>query len=291
MHYCIGMLSCEKYAVPLQDCFENYQEVKLLRGITSELIGQRSVIWSLALRDFRQKYVRNLFGIIWAVVDPIAFVGILYLIFSSRFGNTGTDDVPFILYILCGNIAFDLFSNMQHLAQVIKDHEFLVKKMSFKTEILPASRLISMLLLHGILLIIAIIIVLFNGIAPTIYWFQLTYYTLALSVLLFGISLLSASVSLFFPDTNNILAIISRILFFLTPVFWNLETLPQTTQHWLKLNPMVYIVNGYRDSLLYGKGFWIYPAQTIYYWGSSLVILWFGAYIHRKLRSHFAEVI
>jgi ABC-type polysaccharide/polyol phosphate export permease len=265
--------------------------MKRVFGVASDLIRQRSVIWSLARRDFRHKYVRNLLGIIWAVIDPIAFVGILYLIFSSGFGNPGSDDVPFILYILCGNIAFDLFNNLQHLTQVIKDHEFLVKKMNFKTEMLPASRLISCLMLHGIVVTIAFIMILLNGIVPTIYWFQLVYYTLALSVLLFGLSMLTSSISLFFPDISQIIAIVSRVLFFLTPVFWKMDFLPEATEKWLKLNPMVYIVNGYRDSLLYGKGCWLYPQQTIYFWILSISMVWIGTFVHRKLRPHFAEVI
>lgn len=230
--------------------------MKLIIGMVSDLIHQRWMVWSLAWRDFRHRYVRNLLGIVWAIIDPLVFVGILYLIFKSGIGNKITDDVPFVVYILCGNIAFDLFNNLQILTQVIKDHEFLVKKMNFNTALLPASRLISILMIHGIILAIAIIIILISGIHPTLYWFQLLYYTLSLSVLLFGTSLLTSSISLFFPDISHIIPILTRILFFLTPVFWQMDLLSDAVSHWLMFNPMVYIVNGYRDSLLYGKGFW-----------------------------------
>lgn len=265
--------------------------MKQITSVLSLLIRQRWMVWSLAWRDFRHRYVRNLLGIVWAVVDPVAFVGILYLIFHSGIGNANTDDVPFILYILCGNIAFDLFNNLQNLTQVIKDHEFLVKKMNFNTELLPASRLISSLMIHGMVLAISVVIILTNGIQPTFYWFQLLYYTLSLSVLLFGTSLLTSSISLFFPDISHIIPIFTRVLFFITPVFWKLDLLSDAVLHWLMFNPMLYIVNGYRDSLLYGKGFWLYPNQTIYFWTLSLFLCWLGIYIHRKLRPHFAEVI
>lgn len=265
--------------------------MKLIIGVVSDLIHQRWLVWSLAWRDFRHRYVRNLLGIVWAIIDPLVFVGILYLIFKSGIGSERTDDVPFVVYILCGNIAFDLFNNLQILTHVIKDHEFLVKKMNFNTVLLPASRLISILMIHGIILVIAIIIILISGIHPTIYWFQLLYYTLSLSVLLFGISLLTSSISLFFPDISHIIPIMTRVLFFLTPVFWQMDLLSDAVSHWLMFNPMVYIVNGYRDSLLYGKGFWLYPNQTMYFWICNLFLLWIGAYIHRKLRPHFAEVI
>ena len=122
---------------------------------------------------------------------------------------------------------------------MIKDHEFLVKKMNFNTVLLPASRLISILMIHGIILAIAIIIILISGIHPTLYWFQLLYYTLSLSVLLFGTSLLTSSISLFFPDISHIVPILTRVLFFLTPVFWQMDLLSGAVSHWLMFNPKV----------------------------------------------------
>jgi len=265
--------------------------MRTIRKFLSEVNQQRDVIWSLGVRDFRRKYVQNTLGIVWAIVDPIAFVGILYLIFSSRFNNSGSGEIPFVVYLLCGNMAFDLFSNLQSLTQVIRDHEFLIKKVQFRMELLPLVRLMSGLILHGIVMSVAIAIILFNGIWPDFYWFQLLYYIFALSVFLTGASWLTSSVYLFFPDISHITAIINRVLFFLTPVFWKLEDLPEATARWVKLNPMVYIVNGYRDSLLYGRGFWCYPWQTLYFWAFSLGLIWAGITVHNKLRPHFAEVV
>lgn len=256
-----------------------------------EVQRQRLVIWSLGVRDFRRKYVKNTLGIVWAIVDPIAFVGILYLIFSARFNNSGGGEIPFVVYLLCGNMAFDLFSNLQNLTIVIKDHEFLIKKVHFRMELLPIVRLVSGLMLHGIVMSVAITIILFNRIWPDLYWFQLFYYMFALSVFLTGASWLTSSVYLFFPDISHITAILNRILFFLTPVFWKLEDLPESTARWINLNPMVYIVNGYRDSLLHSRGFWCHPWQTLYFWVFTIVLLWAGITVHNKLRPHFAEVI
>lgn len=249
------------------------------------------MILSLAVRDFKRRYVKNVFGILWAIADPIAFVGILYLIFSTRFNSSGSDEIPFVAYLLCGNIAFDLYGTLQNLTQVNKDYEFLIKKVHFQMALLPVARLVSALMLHGIVVLVAITILIFNGIWPGIYCVQLLYYTAALAVFLTGASWLTSSVYLFFPDISHVIAIFNRILFFLTPIFWRMEDLPQTISKWLVLNPLVYIVNGYRDSLLYGSGLWNYPWQTLYFWAFALALLWAGITLHNKLRPHFAEVI
>ena len=246
---------------------------------------------SVAKRDFQRQYVKNQLGMFWAIADPISFVLIMNVIFSPAFGVSQEEKIPFVVYMLCGKIAFDLFNNLPHLTHVITDHNYLVKKMHFSMEVLPAGRLVSGLMLHGLIIVIAIPVILFNNILPTLYWLQLFYYVAALTLLLFGASLLTCSVTPFFPDLYHIVGIFSRILFFLTPVFWRMEYLPETSARLLKLNPLLYIVNGYRDSLLYGRGFWNHPWETLYFWSVTAVLLWFGVSVHRKLKPHFAEVV
>lgn len=259
--------------------------------LMTELIRQRAVIMSVAKRDFQRQYIVNRLGMFWAIADPISFVVIMYLVFSPAFGASQGEKSPFIVYILCGKIAFDQFSNLPQLTNVITDHNYLVKKMNFSMEVLPAGRLVSNLMLHGLILAISIVVILLNNIVPTLYWFQLTYYAAALSALIFGISLLTSSVAPFFPDLTQIIGIFTRILFFLTPVFWRMEFMPETTARLLQLNPMLYIVNGYRDSLIYGRGFWNHPYQTLYFWSVTAVVLWIGVSVQRKLRPYFAEVV
>ena len=59
----------------------------------------------------------------------------------------------------------------------------------------------------------------------------------------------------------------------------------------LKLNPLFYIVNGYRESIIYQVGFWEHPMLMLYYWGVTLIFLIAGVVVFKKLRPHFADVI
>ena len=59
----------------------------------------------------------------------------------------------------------------------------------------------------------------------------------------------------------------------------------------LKLNPLFYIVNGYRESIIYQVGFWEHPMLMLYYWGVTLILLITGVVVFKKLRPHFADVI
>jgi lipopolysaccharide transport system permease protein/teichoic acid transport system permease protein len=124
-----------------------------------------------------------------------------------------------------------------------------------------------------------------------VYWLQILYYLIASTVFLLGITWATASISLFIKDIQNITGIIVRIGFYGTPIFWSISMIPDKYRILFKLNPAYYIVEGYRDSLIYGKGFWQEPWMALYFWGITAAALIFGIFIYRKLRPHFADVV
>ena len=78
-----------------------------------------------------------------------------------------------------------------------------------------------------------------------------------------------------------------------TPIMWNIDgmELNPILITILKLNPMYYIVAGYRDSLINKAGFWEQPGMTIYYWILTIVLFIIGTKIFKKLKPHFADVL
>jgi ABC-type polysaccharide/polyol phosphate export permease len=261
-------------------------------GFFYELFLNRMLLATLSMRDFEKKYIRNFFGFIWAILDPLAFVIILYLVFGPRYGSKNPNEIPFVVYLITGHVAFDLFSStLQSITLSITEHSFLLKKVNFKVAILPMVTMASHLMVHAIVLVICFCVLIFNHIYPSWYWLQIFYYIFALVVLLISLGWLTSSIYLFFPDVNNIVGIVTRAMFFLTPIFWNMDGLPIGNQHLLKLNPIYYIVNGYRDSLIYQKGFWEHPVLNFYFWSVCFIVLIAGVTVFKKLRPHFADVV
>ena len=257
-----------------------------------QLFLNRELISTLSVRGFKQAYIRNFFGLVWAILDPLAFVLILYIVFGARYADKGANAVSFSVYLITGFVAFDFFnSTMLGVTNSIKNHAFLLKKVSFRVAILPIVTLLSSLMLHGIVLSVTILVMIYNRIWPSFYWIQLFYYIFAVSALLVSIGWLTSSIYLFFPDIRNIVSIITRIMFFVTPIFWDINGLPPRSQFILKLNPVFYIVNGYRDCLLYNKALWQHPVLPFYFWSLVLVFLVIGGVVFKKFGLHFAEVV
>ena len=256
-------------------------------------IGEkRYLLYQLTKRDFVQKYVESYLGLTWAIFEPLATTIILSVIFTYGFRSGPVQDVPFFLYLFSGMVAFNYFSMATNEgSQVIRSYSFLVKKVNFRLSLLPLVKVFSCSIIHFVMLCILLVVLFVYGYYPSLYWFQFLYYFFAMNVLILGLSWLLSAISVFVPDVRHIISIGLQFMFYLSPIFWNIDNVPERWRMLPKLNPMFYIINGYRESFIYHRPFWIHMEETIYFWVVSISILFLGVFVFRKLRPHFADVI
>lgn len=266
--------------------------IKRTQNFTRDIYDKRSILYELAKRDFQRQYMGSYLGFVWVYLQPLLFVTVLYLVFTMGFkSGSSADGVPFSVFLITGMIAwFYIAENLSAGAAIIKQHAFLLKKVDFRLSMLPIVKLMSSAIPHFFFIFIALSLAALNGIYPTLYVFQLVYYFIAMVVLLLGISWFTSSTNIFVPDVAKIIGVIVTFGFWLTPIFWDLAKVPEQYQWVVKINPAVYIVEGYRDSVINHIWFWEKPYQTLYFWVLTVLILWSGITVFKKLRPHFAEV-
>ena len=129
------------------------------------------------------------------------------------------------------------------------------------------------------------------GMYPTIYMLQLFYYLFCLFFIILATSYITSSIILFFKDLGQLINIFLQIGIWATPIMWSYNIIPEKYQWIVKLNPMLYIVEGYRDSFINNIWFWEKQIQTIYFWLISLSLFFVGAIIFKRLKPHFADVL
>ena len=258
----------------------------------SEIYDKRQLIYELSKRSFQQQYMGSYLDFVCVFLQPLIFISVLYAVFTIGLRSGRSMEVPFVVYLITGMIAWNFFAEILNgTPGVIKNHAFLVSKVDFRLSILPIVKILSVVIPHFVFILIAMAVCWYNGISPSIYTLQVFYYLFGMIALLLGLGWMTSSTSLFVKDVANIVKIIVQFGFWLTPIFWTIERIPATYQWIIKLNPMYYIVSGYRDSLVYNIPFWTRPTETLYFWVLTLVFLYFGITIFSKLRPHFAEVI
>jgi len=266
----------------------------VLQQHSSRASGQTTwpLVRNLIVRDYQQQYQGAYLGFLWVYLQPLLFIGVLYMIFTLGFRPQSTVDMPFALYLVCGMISWTYFSaNLTAITGVIRQHGYLIKKVDVELAILPVVKLASSLLPHVFLLCIAVGLAWKQGYAPSLYTLQVFYYLAASAVLLLGLGWITSSSALFIKDVSQIVAIVTQFGFWLTPIFWNISMVPEQYQWLVKLNPVHYIVTGYRDSIVQQVGVWERPQETLYFWCVALILFGLGRLIFGRLRAHFAEVI
>ena len=252
----------------------------------------RTLLLSLTKNDLKQKYQGNFLGVAWALIQPTATIIIFWFVFQVGFKSKPVDNFPFILWLVAGMFPWFYFAEgLSNGTNSIIANSFLVKKVVFRVSLLPIVSLLSALGIHIFFIFFMFAMFMYYGYMPEIYWLQLIYYVFALSIFLLGLSWITSSVVVFFKDMGQLVAIIIQFGFWLTPIFWNISIIPEK-YHWLiELNPIVYIIEGYRNSMIYHKWFWEDMHMTIYFWIVTLVIFMIGGLTFKKLRPHFADVL
>ena len=234
----------------------------------------------------------NFLGALWAFIQPTATVLIFWFVFQVGFKSKPIEDFPFILWLVSGMFPWFYFAEaLSNGTNSILANNYLVKKVVFRVNLLPIIPLLSALIVHLFFVLFMYGMFLFYGYAPSIYWLQIFYYTFALSILLLGLLWITSSVIVFFKDMGQIVGMLIQFGFWLTPIFWSLNIIPPKYHWFIEINPIVYIIEGYRDSMLYHKWFWENGSMGIYYWSVTMIIFIGGSILFRKLRPHFADVL
>ena len=262
-----------------------------------ELYQNRRLIWRLSRNDFKKRYAGSYLGTIWAMVPPIVTVAMYWVVFDRIFGSgpqvtyTG-GEVPYVLFLTAGLVPWFFFSDavMGGMTSLM-EYNYLVKKVVFKVSILPIIKVTAAMFVHIGFSVVLVLIAAFYGYTPTVYTLQLFYYTFCEYVFILGLSYATCAIVLFFRDLQNLVSIIMQVGMWATPILWNINTLREKYKPFIKLNPMTYIVEGYRSAVYEQQWFWEHFYSSTDFCIVTALLFVVSALIFKKLKPMFADVM
>jgi teichoic acid transport system permease protein len=259
-----------------------------------ELYQNRFLIWKLAKNDFKKRYAGSYLGAVWALVQPVVTVAMYYIVFGVIMPNARTSgEIPFVLFLTAGLVPWFYFSEaLTNGTNALLEYNYLVKKMVFKISILPIIKVIAASFIHVFFVCILLIVAAIYGYYPSIYTIQLVYYSLCMFVFVLALCYTTCAIVVIFRDLSQIINIALQIGMWATPILWNIDEVANPViVTVLKLNPLVYVVNGYRSSI-YGRE-WFFEDffSTMYFWIVTVVLFGLGALVFKRLKVHFADVL
>ena len=171
------------------------------------------------------------------------------------------------------------------------EYNYLVKKVVFKISILPIIKIIAATFIHVFFVCILLLVAAIYGYYPSIYTIQILYYSACLFIFVLALSYTTCAIVVFFRDLSQIINIALQIGMWATPILWNIDDIDQGWISIVKLNPVVYIVNGYRSAIYEKEWFFMDFFSTMYFWIVTVVLFGIGALIFKRLKVHFADVL
>lgn len=254
-------------------------------NILKDLYNYRELLKTNIKKDIGGKYKHSFLGILWSFVNPLlqimVYAFVFQVILKSNIEN-------YAVYLCCGLIPWQYFSAVVlRGAATMIDNANVIKKVYFPREILPISLVSSEGLNFLISTIIILGFVIFGGIGLS--WNILWYFLiLAIQFIVsIGVSFIVSSITVYFRDLIHILGIIMQLLFYATPIVYSMDAVPENFKWIVKLNPMSYLIDGYRN-IFYNKTMPDFTGLTkAFIMGIILCLI--GFLIFKKLEKRFAE--
>lgn len=236
---------------------------------------------------------------VWEIITPSIQIMIYWFVFGTLLRRepimVGEEEVPFIFWLIPAFFLWTFFyqSTIQGSKSIYSRLKML-SKMNFPMSVIPSYMIFSQIYIHFITLGITVIIFQLAGYYINVYYLQIPYFLFATFVLVFAISLITSTLSTVIRDIHMLLSSTLRMFVYISGVLWpisRLENFPMLIEI-MKLNPIYYVISGYRASFFGSEWYFITQWQyTLIFWSIVLVLLFIGATIHVRFRRHFIDYL
>jgi ABC-type polysaccharide/polyol phosphate export permease len=263
-----------------------------------DLWRHRALVGVLVAREVKARYRGSVLGFFWSLLNPLLMLGVYTLVFQLLLPNRSPSTSPYALFLFCGLLPWNwLSSAITDSASSLLTHGALLRKILFPAEVLPAVSVFA----QGVHFLLALPVLLAALVAGALGAFgtrvplgwplvQVAALLVLQALLLLGIGLFLAALTVHFRDVRDLLQTVLSVLFFATPILYTLKDLPQgRLTGLLALNPLAPLFSGWHDALFYGR---FSPPST---WGAatgiSVVAFALGGAFFDRLRDSFPEAV
>ena len=268
--------------------------IKNLITIIKEHIEYKQQIGKLAKADLVRTYRGAALGWSWAIIKPTVTIFVYWFGFEIGLrAGTDVNGFPFFLWLIAGIIPWFYISDMLTAGtDAIRRYSFLVTKMKFPVSTIPTFVSISKLLVNILLIIIMILIYWGFGHAPDVYYLQLLFYIAISFVFWTTWSLFSSLLAAISKDYANLVKSFVSALFWFSGILYNPDNIKiEWLKKFLNINPITYIVRGFRNCFINKVWFWEEPKKLLYFGIVFLVMLVLALWAYRKVRKDIPDVL
>lgn len=253
---------------------------------------RRAAFKQLLLKSFRVRYRNMALGVLWSIISPLVMLGVLAFVFTYVYPSTDTK-VHFPVFLLIGLVHFNAFGRLIPAATIsIIEHSSILKKVAFPRIIVPLAVLTAQLIDVAILLALLLVFTLIFGVPLTWHFVFVILALLVEVIFATGVGLTCAALNVYYRDMLYIVESWLTVFFWLTPVFYSLETmharLPRFIYDLYLCNPLAGCIETSRRAILHQA----LPERdaAIAAVAVSFIALAVGVTVFERLQRRFADL-
>ena len=255
--------------------------------LVKDLVNYSEFLKSNVKKDIRGKYKGSFLGVLWSFINPLLSV-LVYAIVFPYIMRIKVEN--YLIYLITGIIPWTFFTSAINTGIIsILSNADIIKKVFFPRIILPISSVTSALVNFFISCIIILVFCIFGGvgISASLLWLPLV--ALIQYVMLLGFTFILSAIEMYMRDIEHIVNFVLAMAFYATPILYTPDIFPDNLSWILKINPMAYLVNAYRDIFLYHQNPSLYGLIIVGVF--SVVIFIIGYIVFERLQKGFAEEV
>ncbi|MBZ2183912.1 MAG: ABC transporter permease [Bryobacter sp.] len=262
-------------------------------GFLRNLIERRSLLFQMVRRDFERRYVGSIGGWLWGLAQPLVLLLSWTFVFHIclKMGvPPGQGTSNYTLFLFTGYLPWMLFSEtLTRSSTSLLENSNLITKTVFPSEMIPVSVFFSSLVNHGLTFAIALIAVIFFDGGISYFVWLLPVYILLLGLLSIGLSWMIAAFQVYLRDTAQVVTVVLSLWFWVTPIFIDIEQIPERFRWLPALNPLSFLVKAYRERILTHRlPDW---SELAFLAASSGLAFLLGGLVFKQLKKGFADVL
>ncbi len=253
--------------------------------------GQRALVFALTRRELAARYRGGALGFLWSLVNPLLLLLVYATVFRLVFAPRA-DVRPYALFLFSGVLVWGFVSSaLTDSVETFRANGSLLRKTTVSPEVFPAAcvaaRLAHLLLALPVLAAAVVYAAWRGSVRPGLALLEFPGVLLLLTLTVFGISLAISALSVHFGDVRDVVGNLLTLAFFVTPVLYSVESVPERYRGLLRWNPFATFFAGLHDTLFFFRP----VGATDWAWmcGTAAVALVAGAWIFERLRDSLAE--
>ncbi len=262
--------------------------------ILKDHIQYKQQIFKLAKADIVKTYRGAALGWAWAIIKPAVTIFVYWFAFQIgiRSGKP-VEGYPFFLWLIAGLIPWFYINDMlTQGTESIRRYSYLVTKMKFPISTIPTFVSISKLMVNLFLIVVMILIFVFMGYSPDIYIIQLPIYIMLSFIFFTVFSLFASLLACMSKDFSNLIKSLVTAVFWLSGIVWNVNTIDiPWLKTLLKVNPVTYLVEGFRNCFIHKIWIWESPKTLLCFLAILIVMTILSIFIYKKLRKEIPDVL